>query len=683
MRNKLLQTTGSGQLRWVILLLAIAVILPTVCLLWFMNQAVKNERLAVRQKLVDSYANRANKFFVEYPDMLWKGDRKRLESRQRAVNNYIWLFAEVYADDRFPGFVIYDSNGAIIWPIKESPEIPDADTQNLFQRAFELEFEQGNIAEALDEYRKIGSDSNDPAVIFLGDMAAVRCLDKSGKTEQAVELCYKLAYPSVEDRANCPLAAKILQARVMLAELYKKTEDKELFFHLRRTLGNSRYNDEKEQPAMALPSQPRVWALQKLISIARDTSLDSRLQREIEKAQKAIETEDISFAASETFTAAAALKDWPEETIRKLDLPDSAHGIHHKIAGKTILCLIRQQYLASFLQAALDDMNDETITCRILDNSGGFAGGLQRVETKPFLTLTHMGKFLPEWTAELYFKDAEVFENAGKRQAAIYTWTAVLVIVLIVTAGAVAGQSVGRQMKLNRLKNDFIATVTHELKTPLSSMRVLVDTLLEGNYKDRQQPTDYLHLIAKENRRLSRLIDNFLTFSRMERNKQAFEIIQTSPAEIAADAVEAVQTKVSKPNCKFDVEIDQALGDVLADHDAMVTVLLNLLDNAYKYANDDKRIKLRVFTEDKSVCFSVTDNGIGMPRRAVKKIFNRFYQVDQSLSRSAEGCGLGLSIVKFIVDAHNGQIVVDSEPDAGSSFTVKLPVINESRTHSP
>jgi len=672
MGNKLLQTTGSSQLRWVILLLAIAVILPTVCLLWFMNQAVKNERLAVKQKLIDSYTNRAEKFFVEYPDMYWKGNRQRLESRERALNNRIWLFAEVFADDRFPGFVIYDSNGAIIWPIKDSPKIPDPDTENLFQRAFELEFEQNNIAEALDEYREISSESNEPAVTFLADMTAVRCLDKSGKTEQAVELCYKLAYPGIEDRSNCPLAAKILQARVRLAELYSKTGDKELFFHLRRTLGNSRYNDEKEQPATAFPSQPRVWALQKLISIADGTDLSARLEREIKNAQKTIEIEQISFTVSEILADAAALKDWPEETIRRLDLPGSVHAVHYKIADKIILCLMRQEYFASFLHAALDDMNDDTVTCRILDNLGNFAAGLQNPGGRPFVTLAGMGRFMPEWSAELYFTDAEVFENAGKRQAAIYTWTAVLVILLIVAAGAVAGQTVGRQIKLNRLKNDFIATITHELKTPLSSMRVLVDTLLEGNYSDQQQATEYLQLISKENLRLSRLIDNFLTFSRMERNKQAFDIAPARPAEIAADAVEAVRAKFSKPNCRFDVEIDQPLPDILADHDAMVTVLVNLLDNAYKYTNDEKRIKLKVFTEDNSVCFSVSDNGIGMPHRAVKRIFNRFYQVDRSLSRSAEGCGLGLSIVKFIIDAHNGRITVESRAGQGSTFVVKL-----------
>lgn len=150
----------------------------------------------------------------------------------------------------------------------------------------------------------------------------------------------------------------------------------------------------------------------------------------------------------------------------------------------------------------------------------------------------------------------------------------------------------------------------------------------------------------------------------------------TSPAAIARDAAEAVKTKFSKGKCRFEVNIPEGLPDVLADRDAMVTVLVNLLDNAYKYSYDDKRIALRAFSQDGSVCFCVSDNGIGMSRRAARKIFNRFYQADRSLSRHAEGCGLGLSIAKFIVDAHKGTVSIESKPGEGSTFTVKLPVGN-------
>jgi signal transduction histidine kinase len=211
-------------------------------------------------------------------------------------------------------------------------------------------------------------------------------------------------------------------------------------------------------------------------------------------------------------------------------------------------------------------------------------------------------------------------------------------------------------------------------------MRVLVDTLLEGSYSNPNQVTEYLQLVSKENERLSRLIDNFLTFSRMERNKQAFQMRPVSPASIARTAAQAVGTKLGRGKCRFETDIPDELPAIKADHDAMVTVLVNLLDNAYKYTYDDKVIRLSVGADLKSahaIVFIVRDNGVGIPRRALKKIFRRFYQVDRSLSRRAEGCGLGLSIAKFIVDAHQGRISVESKLGQGSAFTVVIPADKE------
>jgi signal transduction histidine kinase len=181
-------------------------------------------------------------------------------------------------------------------------------------------------------------------------------------------------------------------------------------------------------------------------------------------------------------------------------------------------------------------------------------------------------------------------------------------------------------------------------------------------------------LTVKENERLSRMIENFLTFSRMERNKVAFTIVDAKPAAIASDAIESVKTKFATHDCHLAVDIADNLPEMQADHDAIVTVLVNLLDNACKYTTDDKRVSLRIFPDDGYVCFAVSDNGIGLARRHIRRIFDRFYQVDSSLTRKAEGCGLGLSIVKFIVDAHKGKITVESKRGQGSTFTVRLPI---------
>ena len=206
-------------------------------------------------------------------------------------------------------------------------------------------------------------------------------------------------------------------------------------------------------------------------------------------------------------------------------------------------------------------------------------------------------------------------------------------------------------------------------------MRLLVDTLLDSDKLDPKRAREYLQLIAKENVRLSRLIDNFLTFSRMDRNKEKFNRAHVDASQIAASAAEAVTDRFNAAGCKFDVTVDSNLPQVDADPDALITVLLNLLDNAFNYTNQDKHIVLRAFADDGHVCFGVQDNGIGLSRRAAQKVFERFYRVDDELSRSAEGSGLGLSIVRFIVNAHAGTVTVRSAPGEGSTFTVRLPAL--------
>jgi signal transduction histidine kinase len=434
---------------------------------------------------------------------------------------------------------------------------------------------------------------------------------------------------------------------------------------------------------------PRQWSqedAEKLVSLLRQANnaieefgwdLAESVKQQISTlldSYNAAESKAGSADLTERPALAALLELWPEDSVRRLQLPQETFAMYHGVDDRAYLFLQKADTLRSDFESSADDFESLGVLYRITDGSGDYVSGLESPERQPFLQ-AQLGQFFPDWNAEIHFRDIDIFETTADRQKMMYVWAGLLAIAVMLSAGLLTAQVVGKQIKTNKLKNDFIATVSHELKTPLASMRVLVDTLLEGSYRDQQQVTEYLELVSKENERLTGLIDNFLSFSRMERNKQAFRMTRTSASRITGDAAEAVKTKFSAGQCEFSADIGEDLPDVMADRDAMITVLVNLLDNAYKYSYDDKRIELRAFAQDGNVCFSVSDNGLGMSRRSAKRIFNRFYQVDRSLSRGAEGCGLGLSIAKFIVDAHKGSIGVESKPGEGSTFTVKLPAI--------
>ncbi|MBC8095075.1 MAG: GHKL domain-containing protein, partial [Akkermansiaceae bacterium] len=282
------------------------------------------------------------------------------------------------------------------------------------------------------------------------------------------------------------------------------------------------------------------------------------------------------------------------------------------------------------------------------------------------------GAMFPGWRVALNLKDKALFEAATRERVKAYIWIGILVVVVVTLLAGLALGLVRRQMALTQLRNDLVANVTHELKTPLSSMRLLVDTLLDSPRIEEQTAREYLGLIARENLRLSRLIDNFLTFSRIERNKYKFNFKPLSATALAESVVAAVGERFNVPGCHFESKIAPNLPDVVADADAMVTALLNLLDNAFKYSGENKQISFAVFVEKGAVRFSVEDNGVGLAPAEAKRVFKRFYQVQQH-KIAAGGSGLGLSIVQFIVTAHSGTVHVESELERGSRFVIALP----------
>jgi signal transduction histidine kinase len=265
--------------------------------------------------------------------------------------------------------------------------------------------------------------------------------------------------------------------------------------------------------------------------------------------------------------------------------------------------------------------------------------------------------------------DRTLFDTAADRRVASYLWIGGVVIAVMTVLAVFIARGFGRQMQLARLKNDLVATVSHELKTPLTAMRALVDTLLDTEKFDETTTREYLQLLAQENARLSRLIENFLTFSRLERGKFAFAFESLHPEAVVAGAIAAMGERRGA----IETQTAANLPVITGDQDALVTALLNLLDNAWKYSRDTKRIVLRTEATDGLVRFVVEDSGIGLTRAECRRVFDRFYQADQRLSRTAEGCGLGLSIVRSIVEAHHGSVDVTSQPGSGSIFRIEIP----------
>jgi signal transduction histidine kinase len=327
---------------------------------------------------------------------------------------------------------------------------------------------------------------------------------------------------------------------------------------------------------------------------------------------------------------------------------------------------------AARLHAHVHNFAQPSIAIRIVDDAGRLLAGDD--SRKGQLMAQERAPAGLEAQVQLFLVKPEVIDEAVAGQRNVYLTTGAFATLLVLAIAVTAAMAVSRQIRLQELKSTSVAIVAHELRTPLSSMRMLVDTLREGRYRDGNQLREYLDLIAGENERLRRIAENFLIFSRLERGRQALELEAVAPHAVAAQAVAPFAVRLAAPGCTFTLEVPETLPEIFADREALTQVLANLLDNALKYTGEEKRIALRAQKAGTALAFTVEDNGIGIASDQRDEIFAPFHQVDQRLSRSREGAGLGLAIVQRIVKAHGGEITVAGEPGKGSVFTVKIPL---------
>lgn len=222
--------------------------------------------------------------------------------------------------------------------------------------------------------------------------------------------------------------------------------------------------------------------------------------------------------------------------------------------------------------------------------------------------------------------------------------------------------------KLENLRREFVANVSHELKTPITSIKGFAETLIEGAKNDEQSLDMFLNIILKESNRIESLVTDLLDLSHIEQQKE-LEINYMNLSELAINIIDNLQTQAYNKRIKIQSEIEK---DVIieAHENKIAQVITNLLSNAINYSSEDNKVIVRVYRNDNKFYLEIQDYGIGISETDQKRIFERFYRVDKARSRDSGGTGLGLSITKHIVEAHNGRIDVKSAPGKGSIFKV-------------
>jgi signal transduction histidine kinase len=283
----------------------------------------------------------------------------------------------------------------------------------------------------------------------------------------------------------------------------------------------------------------------------------------------------------------------------------------------------------------------------------------------------------PRFSLSVRLKNLTV-EQWARRNFMIDLSLWIVMTLSLIAAVALMLRTASREMKLSQMKADFVSNVSHELRTPLASIRVLAELLNLGRVNQPDRVREYGAYIESEGRRLTQVINNILDFSRIESGRKLFQFESCDLKEVVDGTLEAFTVHLKQNGFTLSYEAPQsALPKVVLDPDAIALALTNLLDNAIKYSGDVKEINVGVTQSDGFVAMAITDRGIGIAADEQEKIFEKFYRVSTGLVHDVKGSGLGLSLVKHIVVAHQGKITVRSKPGEGATFTIQLPVADQ------
>jgi signal transduction histidine kinase len=346
-------------------------------------------------------------------------------------------------------------------------------------------------------------------------------------------------------------------------------------------------------------------------------------------------------------------------------------------AGMIFGCLVTADALNDLWRDALpDNASADYVLALLNDKARPVAtqppGETGRKWRQPFVA-SEIGEALPHWEAALYLmRPQQLQENArGVRR------TLLLLIAAALAAIAFGGWAVfadaRRQVALAQKKTDFVSNVSHELKTPLTSIRMFAEMMQSGNATEEKRP-QYLRIIVAEAERLTRLINNVLDFARLERKQKRYDFHPLDLHEVLARTWEGHELHLREQGFTTRWQAAPPPYPVRGDDDALAQILVNLLSNAEKYSTDRKEIELHSYLTEDSLHVSVLDRGSGVPPGEETKIFEAFYRAHDSLASGIQGSGLGLTLAQRIAKEHGGEITYQAREGGGSNVTLRLPL---------
>jgi len=643
-----------------ILLFLLAVILPSVVLVVFTLRMISQERELAQKRMLDERRRMGSEIGqhllvrlekIKLQESSAAADWTQLSAKRDYVNPEVALIGMVEGDRLL---LPWEEN-------KKSEEFRRLLSSYDFSRKIQLaeseEFAKKDFIRAAGLYRQLMESAQESLQRGYARLLLARALAKSGRNKEALSHYRRiLDLPSsVTDEYGIPLS--LYAAGLLLDE---EDAHGEILEYIRTELGAKRWLSPSE-------SYMLQEVVEKVVKTApeestQDTAKDYQrmINEHILKLEQALELQGdfqkIAFASRQGNQGKRDEPIW----ISYGEIPWLA-SLAPPLAGSQPLLFVvhAQDILASLRQ---DSGFSET-----------FPGEFHLVTGE-----RSEGESLgPNFRGlKIAFAESEetAFSSQWSFQRSFYLLALLLVLSVTLFGAYLLWRDVRRDVRMAEMRSQFVSSVSHELKTPLTAIRMFAETLRLGRSRNLKTQAEYLDTIVSESQRLTRLLNNVLDFSKIEQGKRIYRPELTSLSEVIQAAARAMKYPLSQQGFELNVHAEEDLPDVRVDRDALEQAILNLLNNAMKYSGESREIDLRLQRKDDQALIQVTDRGVGIDPREQKRIFEKFYRVPMPENERIVGTGLGLTLVSHIVKAHGGNIEVESAPGKGSTFSIYLPL---------
>jgi signal transduction histidine kinase/tetratricopeptide (TPR) repeat protein len=701
------------QRRRIILLFGAGIVLPSLLLGYLAFRGIQNDRALLEKERLEEIRRTANLVLRAVDD--------EITAVEGALSKAVTGLAESPSAELAPGLeklaaasplveqVFYLQDFKVIhFPIARLMYVPDGRRETgsspstdpglsaEIQAAQRLEFQQKNYPRALAAYRQALKRANDPRLVGMILNAVARVQKKSGLLQEAVSTYESIVrdYGGVVIPGGMPLGPSArLEICVLSRELEDFAKSLQTSFGLYRSLLRRDWNLERAEfdffvqrvrshiEAFFL-SPPSDLDLQPFRSEFQDLGAEEAEQRK--RTERMIVFEQGAAPALDAKIAGGQEASNPPFARLALDIGNLPYLVSiERMAARTGnssdtawgIIIDTERLTEDVLRPALRDHfpSGET-TWAVKARDGSVILTSDNPSAGPVTFRTNFVSNTPDWTLEFYQVPPRLIKTFLLSRRGLYSFVFLLIAGILIFGLILTIRSVSHELELARMKSDFVSTVSHEFKSPLTSIRQLAEMLQSGRVPSEERRQKYYDVLLEQSERLALLTDNILSLAKIEEGRAEFTFETTDISVLLTEVVTSIQERVRHEGFDIGLDVEGAFPLLAVDRTALSQAMTNLIDNAIKYSGDSRKISVSISLEEQAVAIAVQDFGIGIKKEDIDRVFERFYRGGDELTRTVKGSGLGLTLVKEIVAAHRGKVHVASEPGKGSVFSIRLPL---------